>query len=162
MKADELGKSETSNANQTERNIMSVIRVELDCVQVTEGAGIGEGDFELRIHVLEKVTGVGNVPRVIWPSIDSTMKVNNNGTVKRIDQEVKRYTVNSGSLSKTFLIIVEEEDTGTLGQDEVGQNSVTFELTPNMSKTTEPATITLRNQGNNEGQVKVNLVAEQL
>jgi hypothetical protein len=32
---------------------MANIRVDLESVQVTEGQGIGEGDFELRIQVQE-------------------------------------------------------------------------------------------------------------
>ena len=41
---------------------MSKIRVDLESVQVTEGEGIGEGDFELRIQVQEGTN------HMVWPS----------------------------------------------------------------------------------------------
>jgi hypothetical protein len=116
--------------------------------------------FESRY--LEVIPLTGHVVKSIWPALNRTEEVNNNGTVRRIGYEVETYTVNSGRITKTFLILVEEEDTGTLGQDEFGERSVEFELTPNMSRITKSALITLRNQGNNEGQVKVTLVAQQI
>jgi hypothetical protein len=139
---------------------MSNVRVTLDSVEVTDGQGVGEGNFDLRIQVLESIPLQGNLTKVIWPSLNTTEEVNNNGTIRPINQVVDTYPIGSRKVTKNFLILVEEEDTGTLGQDEFGQASLAFELTPNMCRTTRPALITLRNNGGNEGQVRVTLAAQ--
>ena len=48
---------------------MSKIRVDLESVQVTEGEGIGEGDFELRIQVQEGTN------HMVWPSLNSSARI---------------------------------------------------------------------------------------
>jgi len=138
---------------------MSTVHVDLAEAAVTDGQGGGEGNFEVRIHVLETVPGVGQVPKVIWPALNRTEELNNNGDVRPINQPVGTYNIGSSKITKNFLILVDEEDTGTLGQDEFGQNSVSFELTPGMCRTTRDTFITLRNNGGNEGQVRVRLAA---
>jgi hypothetical protein len=138
---------------------MSDVRVTLDCVQVTDGQGAGEGNFELRIQVLEAIPLQGNLTKLIWPSLNDTEEINNNGDVRTINREVDTYNVSS-RVTKNFRILVDEEDTGTLGQDEFGQASLAFELTPDMCRTTRSALITLRNNGGNEGQVRVTLAAQ--
>lgn len=140
---------------------MSNIRVELSTVQVTDGQGAGEGDFELRIEVLER-TSKGDLSKEVWPSRTGTEKVNNNGTPEQIGREVETYAVNSGSIAKNFVILVTEEDTGTLGQDEGGQGIANFVLAPTMPRTPRPVVVPLNNNGNNEGSVLVLLVAEQV
>jgi hypothetical protein len=139
---------------------MSNVRVTLDCVQVTDGQGVGEGNLELRIQVLESIPLQGSLAKVIWPSLNTTEEVNNNGTIRRINQVVDTYPIGSTGVTKNFRILVDEEDTGTLGQDEFGQALVAFELTPDMCRTTRSALITLRNNGGNEGQVRVTLAAQ--
>ena len=139
---------------------MSNVRVDLAEAAVTDGQGVGEGNFEVRIHVLETMPGIGQVPKVIWPALNRTEELNNNGDVITINRLVDTYSIGSGTLTKNFLILVDEEDTGTLGQDEFGQNSVSFTLTPGMCRTTRSALITLRNNGRNEGQVRVTLAAQ--
>ena len=138
---------------------MSTVRVDLAEAAVTDGQGAGEGNFEIRIHVLETMPGIGQVPKVIWPALNRTEELNNNGDVRLINSLVDTYNI-GGKISKNFLILVDEEDTGTLGQDEFGQNSVSFELSPGMRRTTRDAFITLRNNGGNEGQVRVRLSAQ--
>jgi hypothetical protein len=138
---------------------MSNVCVTLDSVQVTDGQGAGEGNFELRIQVLEAIPLQGNLTKLIWPSLNDTEEINNNGDVRTINREVDTYKILS-RVTKNFRILVDEEDTGTLGQDEFGQASVAFELTPGMCRTTRPALITLRNNGGNEGQVRVTLAAQ--
>jgi hypothetical protein len=138
---------------------MSNVRVDLAETAVTDGQGGGEGNFELRIRVLEAIPLQGNLTKVIWPSNNTTAEVNNNGDVRRINREVETYNISS-KVTKNFLILVDEEDTGTLGQDEFGQASLAFELTPGMCRTTRSAFITLRNNGGNEGQVRVTLTAQ--
>src|SRR5687767_12234758 len=113
------------------------VRVSLDSVQVTNGQGVGEGDLELRIQVLEAIPLTGHVSRVIWPSVNTTRKVNNNGAVTTIGSVVGTYTLSASKISKSFVVQVTEEDTGTLGGDEFGQSSIVFDLFPDMSTNTE-------------------------
>lgn len=49
-------------------DVMTNIRVDLDSVQVIEGQGVGEGDFELRVQATEG----NNV--VIWPSLNGSTR----------------------------------------------------------------------------------------
>ena len=57
---------------------MARIRVDLESVQVTEGQGISEGDFELRIQVRE---GSNNI---VWPSLNGSTKVDKGGAAQSI------------------------------------------------------------------------------
>jgi hypothetical protein len=141
---------------------MSSISVDLDSVQVTDGQGVGEGDFELRIVVLESVPLTGYVQKVIWPSSNTTRKVNSNGTPFSIGSHVGTYNVTSGISKKTFLVQVTEDDTGTLGQDEFGQQSIVFDLMAGMSRTERCIPINLNNRGHNEGQVFVTMSAHEV
>ena len=72
------------------------------------------------------------------------------------------YTVASGTLSKKFTIDVTEVDKGTLGQDDQGQSTLTFDLTPTMTPSTKSAIISLKRPDMSyQGKVKVNLTAQQ-
>ena len=131
--------------------------MELDQVCVTEGQGVGEGDFELQIQVLE-ATPVGYVERAIWPSINRTEKVNNNGDPKKIGNQWKQTYYTAGE--RKFVVTAVEEDTGTLGKDEFGQQSVVFDFQPNMGKYLKTATIGLSNKTRHRGEIKVTLTAQ--
>jgi len=131
--------------------------MELDQVCVTEGRGIGEGDFELQIQVLE-ITSDSHVIRAIWPTIDGTEKVNNNGDAKKIGDQWKQTYYTSGE--RRFLVTVREEDKGTLGKGEFGQKEVVFDFYPNMGKYLKSATIGLSNSTRHHGEVKVTLTAQ--
>ncbi|HEV7858254.1 MAG TPA: hypothetical protein VGO91_06455 [Pyrinomonadaceae bacterium] len=134
---------------------MARIRVDLESVQVIEGQGIGEGDFELRIQVQEG----GN--DIIWPSLNGSTKVDKGGAAQSIGKEVATYTV-TAPLSKRFTIDVTEVDKGTLGQDDQGQATLNFDLTPTMTPTTQSATISLKRPNMNfHGKVKVTMTAQQ-
>lgn len=134
---------------------MSRIGIDLESIQVTDGQGVGEGDFEMRVQVQE---GKNNV---VWPNLNGWIKVDKNGPAKTINKRVGVYSVDSGTLSKRFTIDVTEVDGGTLGQDDEGHNTVTFELTPNMAATTKSTLINLfRPNMNFNGQVKVVLSAQ--
>ena len=135
---------------------MSKIRVDLESVQVTEGQGIGEGDFELRVQVAEG----SNI--LIWPSLNGSTSVDKGGAAQSINKAIATYTVTSGTLSKKYTIDVTEKDKGTLGQDDQGQGTLTFDLTPNMAPSTKSATISLKRPNMSyEGKVKVTLTAQQ-
>ena len=135
---------------------MAKIRVDLESVQVTEGQGVGEGDFELRIQVAEG----GNI--LIWPSLNGSTKVDKGGAAQSINKAVATYPVTSGTLSKKFTIDVTEVDKGTLGQDDQGQSTLTFDLTPTMVPSTKSATISLKRPTMSyQGKVKVTMTAQQ-
>ena len=135
---------------------MSNIRVDLESVQVIEGQGVGEGDFELRIQVAEG----SNV--LIWPSLNGSTRVDKGGAAQSINKAIATYTVASGTLSKRYAIDVTEVDKGTLGQDDQGQSTLTFDLTPNMAPSTKSATISLKRPNMSyQGKVKVTMTAQQ-
>ena len=134
---------------------MSQIRVDLESVQVTEGQGIGEGDFELRLQVQEGSN------QVVWPSLNSSAKVDKGGSPYTINRQVGTYTVDSGTLSKRFTIDVTEIDKGTLGQDDQGSGTLTFDLKPNMTPSSKTATISLKRPNMSFlGKVKVTMSAQ--
>ncbi|HEU4387499.1 MAG TPA: hypothetical protein VFV34_06860 [Blastocatellia bacterium] len=135
---------------------MSKIRVDLESVQVIEGQGVGEGDFELRVQVAEG----SNL--LVWPSLNGSTKVDKGGAAQSINKAVATYTVASGTLSKRFTIDVTEVDKGTLGQDDQGQSTLSFDLTPTMSPSTKSAVISLKRPDMSYlGKVKVNMTAQQ-
>jgi len=135
---------------------MSKIRVDLESVQVTEGEGIGEGDFELRIQVQEGTN------HMVWPSLNSSARIDKGGAAYTINREIGTYTVSSGTLSKKFDIDVTEVDKGTLGQDDYGQSTLTFDLMPTMAPSTKSATISLKRPNMSyQGKVKVIMTAQQ-
>jgi hypothetical protein len=70
---------------------MSKIRVDLESVQVTEGEGIGEGDFELRIQVQEGTN------HMVWPSLNSSARIDKGGAAYTINREIGTYSVSSGT-----------------------------------------------------------------
>jgi len=135
---------------------MSNIRVDLESVQVTDGQGVGEGDFELRVQVQE------GSHQLTWPALNSSAKVDKNGSPYTINREVATYPVDSGTLSKRFTVDVTEVDKGTLGQDDYGQAVIQFDLTPGMSPKTQTATIDLKRPSmkKKNGTVKVTLSAQ--
>jgi hypothetical protein len=56
---------------------------------------------------------------------------------------------------------VTEVDKGTLGQDDYGQGTVTFDLTPTMAPSTKSVTISLKRPTMKfQGKVKVTLTAQ--
>ena len=136
---------------------MATIKVNLDSVQVTEGQGVGEGDFELRIQA-----GDG-LKTAIWPSLNGSTKVDNNGPAQTIDKEINRYQIASGTVTKTYNIDVTEVDGGTLGKDDTGHGTQSFDLTPGMASTSKSVTISLkRPKMSYLGKVKVTLKAVQI
>ena len=136
---------------------MSRIRVDLESVQVIDGQGVAEGDFELRIQVQE-----GN-NQVVWPALNSSAKVDKGDDPFTINRQVATYSVNGGKLNKRFTIDVTEVDKGTLGQDDYGQATLSFDLTSDMASTSKSATISLKrpNQKKRDGKVKVVMSAQQ-
>ena len=136
---------------------MSNIRVDLESVQVTDGQGVGEGDFELRLQVQEGSN------QVVWPSLNSSAKVDNKGAPYTINRAVATYPVDSGTLSKRFTIDATEVDKGTLGQDDYGQGTISFDLTPDMGPATKSVTISLKRPNMKvEGKVKVVMSAQRV
>jgi hypothetical protein len=136
---------------------MAKIRVDLESVQVTEGQGIGEGDFELRIQAQE------GSHSVVWPSLNGWTKVDKGGAAQSINREVATYDVTSGTLSKKVVLDVTEVDGGTLGQDDQGQGTVTFDMTPTMAPSTKPVTISLKRPDMSFlGKVKVTMTAQRV
>jgi hypothetical protein len=136
---------------------MSKVGVNIESVQVIEGQGAVEGDFELRVQVQE-----GN-NQVVWPSLNSWVKVQKNGPPETVNRRIAVYPVNSGTLSKRFTIDVTEVDGGALGKDDVGQGTLTFDLTPDMAPQVKSATIALKrpNMKKYNGKVKVVTLAAQ-
>jgi hypothetical protein len=137
---------------------MSTIGVDLESVQVVDGQGAAEGDFELRLQVQEGSN------QVVWPSLNSYAKIEKNGPAHTINRRVATYPVNSGKLSKRLTIDVTEVDGGTLGRDDIGQGTVTFDLTPDMAPQTRSATISLKrpNMTKYDGKVKVTISAQRV
>ncbi len=136
---------------------MSTIRVDLESVQVIEGQGVGEGDFELRIQVQE-----GN-NQIVWPALNSSAKVDKKGAPFTINRQVATYVVNDGKLNKRFTIDVTEVDKGILGQDDYGQATLSFDLTADMAAVTKSATITLERPNMKKlGKVKVVMSAQRV
>ncbi len=136
---------------------MSKIRVDLESVQVIEGQGAGEGDFELRIQAQEGSNSV------IWPSPNGSTKVDKGGPAHTINKKLATYTVNSGTLTKRVTIECTEVDKGLNGQDDIGQSTLTFDLTPNMKPLTKSATISLkRPKMKYNGKVKVVMSAQRV
>ena len=136
---------------------MANIRVDLESVQVIEGQGAGEGDFEVRIQVAE------GSHVLIWPSLNGSTRVDNGGAAQSINRPVATYAVTSGTLTKKFTIDVTEVDKGTLGQDDQGQSTLTFDLTPTMAPSTKSATISLKRPNMSyQGKAKVTLTAQRV
>lgn len=136
---------------------MSNVRVDLESVQVIEGQGIGEGDFELRVQVQE---GTNNV---IWPSLNGSAKVDKKGPAHTINRQIAVYPVTNGKLTKRYAVEVTEVDKGTLGQDDIGQGIITLDLTPDMAPATMSATIPLKRPNMKyNGKVKVTLSAQRV
>jgi hypothetical protein len=134
---------------------MSRICVSASSIQVLEGQGIGEGDFEIRLNVND-----GN-HSLNWPSFEGYEKVDNGGAIKGIENgEIAYYTITSGTLSKMFQVKVTEVDSG-LNADDIGLSNITFDLKPNMTAMTKHADIQLNRINSKEkGKVRVTLKAE--
>jgi hypothetical protein len=134
---------------------MARIRVDLESVQVTEGQGAGEGNFELRISVQE---GSHNV---VWPALNSWSPVDNDGPALTINREVATYDLGNAALMKRFTIDVTEVDKGLNGLDDAGQGTLELALTPTMGPTSESVVINLkRPRGGYQGKVRVTLSAQ--
>lgn len=134
---------------------MARVRVDLESVQVTESQGAGEGNFELRISVQEGSHGV------VWPSLNGSCPVDNNGPAVTINRAVATYDVDSSVLSKRFTIDVTEVDKGLNGLDDTGHGSVEFGLTAAMGIVSHEVDIRLkRPRGDYHGKVKVTLTAQ--
>lgn len=136
---------------------MSNIRVDLESVQVVEGQGVLEKDFELRVQVQE---GAHNV---VWPSANGWVKVDKDGPATTINEAIAVYPVATGKLSKRFDVDLIEIDGGTLGANDVGQGAVTIEMTPDMAPAVVSTTIPLKRPNMKyEGKVKVTLAAQRV
>lgn len=137
---------------------MSNIAVDLESVQVVDGQGAAEGDFEIRVQAQEGPN------QVVWPSLNSWAKIQKNGPAHAINRRFATYPVTSGTLSKRVVLEVTEVDGGTLGGDDIGQGTVTFELKPDMAPQTQSATISLKrpNMKKYDGKVKVTLSAQRV
>ena len=134
---------------------MSDIGGDVESVQVVDGQGAGEGDFELRVQVQE------GSRQVVWPSLNSYAKIDTNGPPYTINRRVAVYSVNTATLSKRFTIDVTEVDGGTLGKDDIGQSTVTFDLKPGMAPEAKSVTIPLKRPNMKyDGKVKVTLSAQ--
>jgi hypothetical protein len=136
---------------------MANIHVDLESIRVTEGQGIGEGDFEMRVQAQEG----NNI--AVWPSATGFTRVEKGGVAHTIGRRVATYNVASGTLSKKFTIDVTEVDGGTLGGDDTGQSTLTFDLTPTMAPSTKSATISLHRPNMNFlGKVVVTMTAQRV
>jgi len=136
---------------------MSNIRVNIDSVQVIEGQGVSEGDFELRVQVQE---GAHNV---VWPALNGWEKVDRNGPPASVNQTVAIYPVSSGKLTKAFKVNLTEVDGGFNGADDTGTGDITLDLTPDMAPAFVSKTISLnRPNGSYAGKVKVTLGAQRV
>ena len=137
---------------------MSKVRVDLDNVQVVEGQGIGEGNFELNIKVQEGAN------KVFWPDPYPAYRVvDQGGAIYTIGKTVATYTIDSGTLSKLYNLSVNEIDKGTLGQDDIGAGTLSFDLTPTMAPSTKSVTIDLKRPNMSKlGKVKVTLTAQRV
>lgn len=136
---------------------MSNIRVDLDSVQVVEGQGVSEGDFELRVQVKE---GAHNL---VWPSLNGGVKVDKDGPPMSIGQPIATYPVTTGKLTKRYYIELTEVDGGLNGQNDLGERAVTIDLTPDMAPAVVSTTIPLkRPNGKFQGKVKVTLAGQRI
>ncbi len=139
---------------------MSRIRVDFASVQVVEGQGVGDGNLELNVRVQE------GLHKVDWPApYPAYNKVDQGGAVHTQDlpKTIGIYVVDAGTLSKLFSISVVEVDKGTLGQDDTGSGTITFDLKPDMAAQTKYVTIDLKRPNMKElGKVKVGLVAQRV
>jgi hypothetical protein len=100
----------------------------------------------------------------VWPSLNGSVKVDKNGPPHTINKKVATYTVTADSLSKKFSIECTEVDKGTLGQDDIGQSTLTFDLTPDMKPSTKTATISLKrpNMKKYNGKAKIVMSAQRV
>lgn len=137
---------------------MSKIQVDLESVQVLDGQGAAEGDLELRIQVQEGKNST------TWPSLNGSVKVDKNGPPHTINgARVATYDVDSGTLTKRFTVEVTEVDKGLHGQDDIGQGTITLDMSPTMKPATKYATIDLKRPNMNyNGKVKVALTAQRV
>jgi hypothetical protein len=135
---------------------VSTYSVRLSYVEVEEKQGVGEGKFELRVTVEEGSN------RLTWPSTTGWATVDNGGDRSWIDFEVGKYTVVSGSMTKSFELDVLEHDGGGLnGGNDTGHGTITYVLEPNQPETPRSIEIPLlRPHGNYQGSVRVGLVAK--
>ena len=136
---------------------MTMCQVDLESVQVLEGQGVGEGDFELRIQVQEGANSA------VWPSLNGSVKVDKNGPPHTINKRVAAYDLAGGTLHKLYTVEVTEVDKGLNGQDDIGQGTITLDLSPGMKPQSKAATISLKRPNMKyNGKVKVVLTAQQV
>jgi hypothetical protein len=131
----------------------STIETRLATVKVTEGQGVSEGAFELQLEVKDD-----SGKSITWPAQGSSAKVDNNGSTYTIDEQVSLFTI-SGPVSKKYSVHAIEVDKGFNGQNDEGDGSVTFDLTPDMALIPKSATIDLYTKHRKHGQIQVSLTA---
>jgi hypothetical protein len=135
---------------------MSKFKVELNKIECVDGQGAGEGNLEVRLKISE------GAHSVTWPSATGTQKIDNGGSpTAGIDWLIGTYTVDSGTITKSFDIALTEEDSGTLGADDHGSGTISFDLSSSMSPAYKSATMDLFRDHMNktDGKVKVTLKA---
>jgi hypothetical protein len=133
---------------------MSKIQTTLSSVRVLDGQGVGEGDLELRLEVQDSGHSV------IWPAPNSSAKIDNKGPAFPINEIVGTYIVDA-PVTKQYTVLVTEVDKGTLGQDDYGSGTISFDMTPTMALLTRSVTIDLhRPKMKTNGQVTVTMIAD--
>lgn len=137
---------------------MANIEIRLEKVGVTQGQGIGEGAFELRLTLRS-----GN-NMVNWPNATSNASVPVGAQVQVTNQQVEVVAVAPGQiLSRAVTIEVLEIDKGLNGEDDFGSGSIDFELREGMPSTLKSVRIGLRRPKMNvKGEVEVFVRAQQL
>lgn len=131
----------------------NTIETRLATVKVTDGQGFSEGAFEIQLEVKDD-----SGKSVTWPALGSSAKVDNNGSTYTIDERLDLFTI-AGPVTKKYSIHAIEVDKGLNGQNDEGDGSVTFDVTPGMSLTPKPATIDLYTKHKKHGQIQVGLTA---
>ena len=134
-------------------NTSSTIETRLATVKVTKGQGVSEGRLELQLEVKDD-----SGKSTTWPAQGSSAEIDNNGSTYTIDEQLGLFTI-GGPVSKKYSIHAIEVDKGFNGQNDEGDGSTTFDLTPDMSLTPKSVTIDLYTKHRKHGQIQVSLTA---
>ena len=134
-------------------NTSSTIETRLATVKVTEGQGASEGAFELQLEVKDD-----SGKSITWPAQGSSAKIDNNGSTYTIDEQLSLFAI-GGPVSKKYSLHAIEVDKGFNGQNDEGDGSTTFDLTPDMSLSAKSVTIPLKTGSREHGQIQVGLTA---
>jgi len=113
---------------------------------------VSEGAFELQLEVKDD-----SGKSATWPALGSSAK-DNNGSTYTIDEQLSLFTI-SGPVSKKYFIHAIEVDKGFNGQNDDGDGSTTFDLTPDMVLTPKSVAIDLVAKRRKHGQIQVGLTA---